>query len=161
VRLITPDDSITELTQLINRAYKDLADMGLKYVGTWQDEEITRKRISTSECYLGIIDGKIVATINLRNPGTGKGPAWYERGDVAFFSQFCVEPELRRQGIGSYLLEYAENRAREIGAGELALDTAEPAKHLIAYYEKRGYRFIEYFDWKVTNYRSVIMSKTL
>ncbi|MBW1796697.1 MAG: GNAT family N-acetyltransferase, partial [Deltaproteobacteria bacterium] len=45
------------------------------------------------------------------------------------------------------------------GASELALDTAEQATHLINWYERLGYRFIEYVDWDVTNYRSVIMSK--
>ena len=32
---------------------------------------------------------------------------------------------------------------------------------LIDYYQKRSYRFIEYVDWDVTNYRSVILSKSL
>ena len=65
------------------------------------------------------------------------------------------------QGIGSAMLELIENRAAELGAEELALDTAEGAIHLIDYYKKRGYRFIEYVDWDITNYRSVILSKRL
>ena len=32
---------------------------------------------------------------------------------------------------------------------------------LITWYERRGYRFVEYCDWEVTNYRSVIHTKTL
>ena len=43
----------------------------------------------------------------------------------------------------------------------VTLDTAEGAEHLIRTYEKRGYRFIEYVQWEVTNYRSVVMSKKL
>jgi hypothetical protein len=43
----------------------------------------------------------------------------------------------------------------------MALDTAEPAAHLIAFYNRLGYRFIEHAQWRMTNYRSVIMSKTL
>ena len=40
IRLIEPSDSIEELTVLINRAYKQLADLGFKYVGTWQGEDL-------------------------------------------------------------------------------------------------------------------------
>jgi len=35
------------------------------------------------------------------------------------------------------------------------------ADHLIKMYESRGYRFIEYHQWGITNYRSVVMSKKL
>jgi len=161
IRRLGADEPVSELTLLLNKAYKTLADMGLKYVATWQGDDITRKRIKDAECYVGLIDGKIVATISLRDPSSGKGAEWYVQEDVAHFNQFAVEPLQQGYGIGSRLLEFTENRAREMGAKELALDTAEPAKHLTRFYEKRGYRFIGYVDWDVTNYRSVIMSKTL
>lgn len=54
-----------------------------------------------------------------------------------------------------------ESEALARGATELALDTAEPAVHLRACYDKMGFRFIEHTDWSTTNYRSVILSKSL
>ncbi len=47
------------------------------------------------------------------------------------------------------------------GYGELALDTAEPATHLVALYEKQGYRPVGTVDWPGKVYRSVVMSKVL
>jgi len=44
---------------------------------------------------------------------------------------------------------------------ELALDTAETAHHLIEFYKKRNYRYIETIQWNVTNYKSVVLSKSL
>lgn len=161
IRLFEPDDSVHELTLLINRAYKTLSDMGLKYVATWQDDKITLKRIKSVECYVGILDDRIVATISLREPSSGKGCDWYKRQDVAIFNQFAVAPELQGSGIGTAMLEFAENRGRELGAAELAMDTAESATHLIDWYTGLGYRFIQNVDWEITNYISVVMSKTL
>lgn len=161
IRLLEPSDSVSELTLLLNRAYKRLADMGLKYVATWQDDEITRKRLKGVECYVGLINGKIIAMVSLRPPSLGKGCEWYKRTDVATFNQFGVEPELQGNGIGSVMLEFIENRARELGAVELAFDTAEHAKHLIEWYGKMGYRFVQNVDWEMTNYISVVMSKAL
>jgi len=161
IRLFSSEDSVSELTELVNRAYRQLGDMGLKYVGTWQGDEITLKRIADAECYVGLLDGRLAATILLGSPGSKRGPGWYSRDDVAVFGQFGVEPELQGKGIGTLMLRRIEDRARLMGAAELALDTAEPATHLIEWYTRRGYRFIEHVQWSVTNYRSVIMSKTL
>jgi GNAT superfamily N-acetyltransferase len=162
IRLLDPSDSIHDLTLLINRAYKTLADMGLKYVGTWQDDDMTRKRVGKGECWVGLIDDEIVATIHLRSTTWPSGAPWYEREDVMILGQFAVKPELQKRGIGSTMLEHMEKRAKEKGALELALDTADSATHLIQWYEKRGYRFVEYVTWgPIVNYRSVILSKTL
>ena len=54
-----------------------------------------------------------------------------------------------------------EKKAIEGGMEELALDTSEGALHLIGYYKKRGYRYIETVKWDACNYNSVIMSKKL
>jgi hypothetical protein len=43
----------------------------------------------------------------------------------------------------------------------MAVDTAEPATHLVAWYARLGYRPVETVQWRGKKYRSVIMSKTL
>jgi len=88
-------------------------------------------------------------------------PPWLERPDVAHLGQFAVDPDLQKLGLGARLMDTVEMRARSQNAKEIALDTAEPAAHLIAWYSRRGYRFIEYARWRGKKYRSVIMSKTL
>lgn len=161
VRPLAPSDSISELTTLLHRAYAQLADMGLRFVATHQTEDTTRHRIKDAECYVAELDGRIVGTIIFRGPGQSRGCPWYERPDVAGFGQFGVEPALQGKGIGSTLLAFVEARARETGAAELALDTAETANHLIDIYARRGYRIVDNVKWEPVNYRSVIMSKRL
>jgi hypothetical protein len=63
--------------------------------------------------------------------------------------------------LGARLLDWVEARATGCGAGEIALDTAEPALHLRSWYASRGYRLIEFAQWTHANYRSAIMSKPL
>ncbi|MFC1588087.1 GNAT family N-acetyltransferase [Planctomycetota bacterium] len=152
---------ITEMTKCIRAAYKLLSDMGLRYWATHQDEKDTLKRATKGLCFLALNNGKILGTIAYHPPHIASGCSWYDRNEIAAFHQFAVWPDLQEVGIGSALLQFVEDRARDDGAEELALDTAEPATHLISMYEKRGYRFIEYADWESTNYRSVIMSKKL
>lgn len=161
LRRLTEGDSLGELTSLLNRAYAELAEQGLRYVATWQDATITAKRIREGECWVAHADGRLVGTITFRPPGTLGGCAWYERTDVASFGQLGVDPDWRGRRIGTRLVELAERRAQEMGAAEVALNTAEPAEHLVAWYTRRGYRVVDHADWPHLNYRSVILSLTL
>jgi ribosomal protein S18 acetylase RimI-like enzyme len=161
IRLLSPSDSLKELTDLLHRAYAPLARMGLRYVATYQDVETTRQRIAKGECYVAVSHNTIIGTICYYPPGVQKGTPWMRRHDVAHIGQLAVEPAHQGRGIATRLMGHAERRAEGDGAAELALDTAEPAKHLIDWYARLGFRFIEYAQWDVTNYRSVVMSKPL
>ncbi|QKS72786.1 GNAT family N-acetyltransferase [Paenalkalicoccus suaedae] len=153
---------IEELTVVLNRAYKQLADMGMRYVASHQNSTITRERIAQARCLVALDGERIVGTISFYPPGTKVSCPWYSKSDVAVIGQFGVLPEYQGSGVGKRLLDAIEQYAREQDhMHHVALDTAETADHLIALYTKRGYGFVEYVDWEATNYRSVIMSKPL
>ncbi len=159
IRPIAESDSMEELTLLLHRSYKRLGDMGLRFFATHQTPEQTRERVVSGECFVAELEGKIVGTICLYTEPERDGPPLYRRPDVARFGQFAVEPELQEGGIGGMLLDHVERRAGTLGMAELALDTAEGAAHLIDYYSRRGWKIVGHTEWKVTNYRSVLMSK--
>lgn len=161
VRLIEPDDSLAHITGMLHRAYKQHADRGIKALAAFQPEEVTRRRIAGGDCYVAMYMGRIVGTILYRGPGQLSGTPWFERPDVATFSQFAVEPEFQGRGIGSSLVSLIESRAAQSGVSELALSTPEPAVWLVRMYERHGYRIVERVNWAETNYTSLIMSKAV
>src|SRR5689334_21342028 len=117
--------------------------MGLRYFATWQSEDDTRDRIKDGVCLVAVIDGRIVGTATYQRSNPCGAIKWYDRPDVATVGQLAVEPELQRHGIGSALMQEIERIALAEGATELALNTAEPATHLIDYYTKHGFRIVE------------------
>lgn len=136
--------------------------MGFRYLATHQSDDETLRRLSKGKSYLGISENRIISTVTLYPEDTESHNAyWYKKTGVAHFGQFCVLPEYQKKGIGNFIMQQIEQRAKTDGALELALDTAEGAEQLIDFYKRRGYRFIEYVNWNVTNYRSVILSKKL
>jgi len=165
VRRLLPSDSMEELTTLLHRAYRTQVEMGLQPLAGRQDAATTRKRTSNGECYLAIDPAgdrpRIVGTILFHEVEDAKGPPWFQRKDVDSFSQFAVDPDTQGRGIGQLLLDMAEKRAAECGAKELGLSMAEPDSALMQFYLRRGYRFIEHWQWPYTNYRSAILSKAL
>lgn len=158
-RLFGSSDDVVQVNALLLAAYRALAESGMRYAASYEDVEATKRHIRSGECHLAILHGGIVGCVVLRF--SARKPAWYTNPGVASFGRFAVSPSLQGKGVGSRLLNHIESRARSLGYKELALDTSEKAIHLIQMYEKRGYRFIGHHQWEVTNYRSVVMSKTL
>jgi GNAT superfamily N-acetyltransferase len=163
LRLLAPTDSFAELTELLHAAYAPLAAAGMRFVATHQDEAKTRKRASEGECWVAVerATGKIVATLTVCPPGRWDGHEWYRRPDVATCGQFGVAPDWKGRGLGRALMKLAEERAVAMGAAELAGDTAETAHHLLAMYERWGFRRVGVAKWPSVNYASVVVSKTL
>ncbi len=154
-------DSVSEMTALLHRAYSGLARMGLRFMATHQSDEVTASRIAEGQCFVGVMDGTIRGTILFKTMSQTKGCGWYDRPEVSSIAQFGIEPGLQANGLGRQLIDFAEQQAIASGAGELALDTAEPATHLVNWYSRLGFRFIGYEQWSHTNYRSVMLSKAL
>lgn len=158
IRQFNKSDSLVELTDLLHRSYKILADMNLKYLATYQDVETTGKRIEKGICFVATINEKIIGTITYynRHRETEIKPDWL---NSAWVGQMGVEPEFQKNGIGSLLMDHVEFFAINNKEPMLALDTSEKAAHLINWYNKRGYLFHDYVQWDITNYRSVILKK--
>jgi len=161
IRRWSKSDDITRITELLHSAYAELDTLGFRYHATWQGNDVTEGRLSKGISYVAVHEKNIVGTITLYTRPAFSGCTWYDREDVAYFGQFGVDPAFQKSGIGTALLETVELEAKQLGIPNLALDTAEGATHLINLYKDRGYVFVCYADWDITNYRSVILNKEL
>ena len=165
VRALGPEDSIAELTALLHRAYRNQVEMGLRPLAGRQTEDVTRARTGHGECFVALVDdargSRIVGTILFQEKEDAKFPAHFLAPGVAHFSLLGVDPDVQGRGIGQLLLAAAESRARELGFTELACSMAEPDASLMRFYLRKGFRFVEHWQWPYTNYRSAILSKTL
>lgn len=159
IRELATADSLADMTRLLHAAYARLGGMGFNYTAVDQTEDVTRSRIARGRCLVAIDDGALVGTVMVHPPGRSAGCPCYERPDVATIGQFGVLPGRQGAGTGTRLLRRAEKLALASGAAELALDTSEGADHLIGWYERERFRFVEHAQWEGKTYCSVIMSK--
>jgi N-acetylglutamate synthase-like GNAT family acetyltransferase len=61
------------------------------------------------------------------------------RGERGYFGLLSVEPERQRDGLGSRLIELAENDCRAAGCRFMDLTMVNLRTELYGYYNKRGY----------------------
>jgi ribosomal protein S18 acetylase RimI-like enzyme len=156
-----PTDSLPAITALLHAAYAPLARQGMRFHASHQGDDVTLERLSSGHPLVALLEGEIVATITRYGPDAASPCAWFRHADVHSLGQFAVRPDLQGLGLGRRMYDLAESEAREHGCRRLALDTAEPATQLIAWYERLGFRIVDHAQWDVTNYRSVVMIKEL
>jgi GNAT superfamily N-acetyltransferase len=162
IRLLTAADSIHQLTGLLHRAYQPLLAGGLKYTAAEQPADETARRLAAGIGVVATLNGALVGTILVRGgPNLTSNSAWYKRSDVSSAHQFAVEPARQQRGIGTLLMDWAEQWARSNGYAEMAVETAEPLRKLIDFYLRRRYRPVETAQWRGQHYRSVILSKRI
>ena len=70
-----------------------------------------------------------------------------------------VHPEYQRRGIGTVLMKYIEGKARRLGLRKLQLITHEKAYWAIKFYEKLGFKVVNYIE-RIA-WRDVLMEKIL
>ncbi len=161
IRPIAATDSLNELTELLHRAYQRLANLGFNYTAVDQSVETTGARIAGCECFVAVLSGRLVGTVNLDLRGRDE-PAWVAgRRDCAYASQLAVEPDIRKLGLGAKLMDVAEGRARDAGFAFCVGDTSERAEYLLKFYQGRGYAIVEQVQWEGKSYRSVVLAKKL
>lgn len=144
---------VPSIRKLVNSAYKELSDMGLNYTATYQNEEKTWERMSKGTAFVLEIDSLICATILLGKENH------FTKKNTAYISQFAVSPELKKSGLGSFLMAHCEQKAKSSGFEGVQLDTAIPATHLVNWYLKLGYKIVSEIQWEEKTYRSYIFEK--
>ncbi len=161
IRPLRRQDSIEELTTVLHRSYAALARMGLNYTAADQAPDTTRRRVALGQCFVAMEDTKLVGTILVNPVVPNPLGDCFGRPEVASIHQFAVAPEFQGRGLGSLLLAHAEGWVKKQGFTEVALDAAQSAPQLVAFYVRRGYRSVGRIQWSGKSYRSIIMSKEL
>jgi GNAT superfamily N-acetyltransferase len=152
-------DSFEAVTTMLHRAFSRLGAMGLNCTCVDQTADVTRSRATRGDCYVAVCDGRIVGTMTLYAPDCESPCELYRRGDIASIRQFGVEPDWQARGIGTLLLAFADHWAATRGYAELALDTPQPAAHLVAFYRGHGFRIVDFVHFDGKRYDSAILSK--
>ncbi len=98
-------------------------------------------------------DGTIVGTISHQIMG--------EEGHLR---GMAVLPEYLGKGVAAQLLAAAERECRDQGCSRLSLDTTEPLRRAVRFYEKHGFRFsgrvTEFFGMSLFEYVKELRSES-
>ncbi len=161
IRPLRADDSLQDITSMLHRAFSPMAREGIGCASSEQSEEATRHRASLGDCFVAVVNHRVVGTLTLRWASRRSDCRWYRQANVASLHQFAVDPAFQGEGIGTLLLRHAKNWAHQNHFDELALDTPLPAQHLIRFYEAQGFHQVGLVQFAGRSYVSCVLSHSL
>lgn len=101
------------------------------YLDTVLTPETVAERFKSMSLFVATADkSEVVGTIGCVRAGDQEG---HLRG-------MAVLPEWQGSGMARQLLERAESELRALGCSRVTLDTTEPLKRAVHFYERHGYR---------------------
>ncbi len=134
----TPAD-VPALKALVEAAYRgDSARQGWNHEADILDDE----RIEQKELEAMLAD-PAVTILTARGDAGLIGCVAVTRKDqsLAYLGMLCVSPTLQSGGLGGRLLAAAEDHARADGIAAMEMTVIDSRTALIAWYERRGYKF--------------------
>lgn len=164
VRLFRDEDA-EPLTDLLHRAYAELGREGLNFTAVDQSSEITLARARGGRCWvLEGVNGSLLGTVTMSSPPSTSLRALTAQARVegrVWLNQLAVDPARRGEGLARLLWGTAREWAEEQGFASVGIDTAAPAEHLIALYERWGFARVDTIRWEGKTYESVVLVRDL
>jgi predicted N-acetyltransferase YhbS len=132
LREATEEEAVT-VAAVVRGAFEEYRDQLAPPSGSHSESaENIRRKMATGRIAVTSLNEMIV------------GCVFYEcRENHVYLGRLSVLPAYRGRGIGQALIEYVEDRARQLGVPRIRLGVRIVLNRLRTYYEQRGYRVVE------------------
>ena len=139
-------DDLKVIMSIIRRTIKEMHSYhNNQWDESYPQEKDFMKDIQDGDLYVLEKKGRLVAFIcvNKIEPAEYSGLNWcLEKKDVMVIHRMAVDPKCRRNGIGSELMNFAEELALLQETGYLKTDTNSINENMKALFLKCGYNYI-------------------
>lgn len=145
-----------ELTDLLHQAFQERLEQGLQFTRSFIKAEELSQLLANSIILVAVdTDTDLLAgmaALRLNDDDNGK---W------AFLSDLAVLPQYKRCGVMSRIFREIEDIAKSNGCEYIKSDTAVGAKSSVKWHKKNGFKIVDLYSFKSTNYYSYIFRKDL
>lgn len=139
------------LVTVYRSAYRENRELGYPTKAASATEADIHDWLEATRVFVAEIDGRVVGAIRIEETNP-------ERAKI---SRLGVHEDWKRNGIGSALLDHAEELARAEGFDAVWLTTPEDHPHLLSFYRDQGYRETGDYPLEYRAYDEVVMVKSL
>ncbi|WP_248908178.1 GNAT family N-acetyltransferase [Halocatena marina] len=141
----------SDLVTVYQSAYRENRDRGFSAKMESVNERTVAEWIDEYRVYVATVDGDVIGGVRLEETAS-------ERVKL---SRLGVHDQWKGKGVGSRLIEYAENAMRASGYATIWLTTPQDHPYLPEVYRRRGYEKTGLYPLEYRRYDEIIMEKQL
>ncbi|GAA4978426.1 GNAT family N-acetyltransferase [Rhizobium sp. S152] len=140
-----------ELAAVYRNAYQENRELGFPAKAESATAQTVTEWIRDNTVLVALVEGRVIGGVRLEATAT----------DRIKLSRLCVHEDWKGEGVGSKLLDIAEERAADSGVDSIWLTTPEQHPYLPSLYRDRGYEATEPYPLEYRDYDEVVMEKSL
>lgn len=146
-----------ELIDLMHEAFQERLEQGLRFTCSFMTAEDLRRQLQNSTILVAVDSDKEDALVGMGAIDVKED----ENGKWAYMSDLAVYPQYKRSGVMSRIFQEIESIAKSNGCEFIESDTAVGAKSSVKWHKKNGFKIVDLYSFKSTNYYSYILKKDL
>jgi len=156
-KIIEIKDSII-ITDILNKAFLTVAQ---KYNFTKENAPTFPAFINSDKIENSLNNGLKMYGYNKNDIIIGCAGFSYYKEDIYFIERLATLPEYRHLGVGKKLMEYVENKIRDIGGKVVEIHIVDKNILLKEWYKKMHYVEIRIDEIKALPFNSCVMNKKI
>ena len=138
IRIATIADA-NEILNLYSKCTHFLNKQNMTHWDQYYNLKVILNKIHDNVLFILTLDNKPIGAISIC---TTK-PIEYKNDNSVYLSGLAVLPKLHKNCHATQLLDYAENKALNMGFSSTSLDVLEGYKYLNDFYKSKGYKAIQ------------------
>lgn len=139
------------LAAVYRNAYRETRELGFPMKAESVTDDDVAEWIRTYRVYVATVDGELIGGVRLEETESTR----------VKLSRLGVHERWKGEGIGSRLLEYAEDAMRECGYDAIWLTTPGEHPYLPEFYRQRGYKKTGPHPLEYRSYDEIKLEKRL
>jgi ribosomal protein S18 acetylase RimI-like enzyme len=136
-------DDLERIASIVHDAIRHMNSEGIaQWDEVYPGRSVLEADIAHHQLHVAEYNHQVAGFITLNEEASPEynDVPWQYPGKALIVHRFTVDPARQGQGLGTALMDYAEEQARERGYDTLRLDAFTKNPPAVALYEKRGYR---------------------
>ena len=145
IKRIANENDIAQIMEIVENAKSYMKENKInQWSENYPNEDVFLTDLKENRLYVADIDGKVVGMAVLVFDGDedyknidGK---WLVNGKYGVIHRIAVNPDYKSQNVAKNLLDFFENKLKELNYDSIRVDTHKDNKSMLRFIEKNGFQ---------------------
>ena len=145
IKRIAKENDIAEIMEIVENVKIYMKENKInQWSENYPNEDVFLADLKENRLYVAEIDGKVIGMAVLILDGDGDykniNGKWLSDGEYGVIHRIAVNPDYKSQNVAKNLLDFFENKLKELNYDSIRVDTHKDNKSMLRFIEKNGFQ---------------------